>query len=266
MKKLHFIYKMKLTFDPPVYRHRFTLKCTPRTDARQEILELEEEIYPKEFLSEDEDSFGNLCVFGYAAGPHDCFSARIEGVARTGLSPAVPAGPEHMVGMYRYQTDSTRPGPSICSFAGTFHFKSGATALDKAYAFMDGLYGRFSYVQGVTGVSTTAEQALALGEGVCQDYSHILLSLCRMERIPCRYVVGMLEGEGLSHAWVEIYHDGGWVALDPTNHCPVGDQHIKISSGRDYRDCLINQGLFTGRSAQRQEISVAVNELQEEKW
>lgn len=111
-----------------------------------------------------------------------------------------------------------------------------------------------------TAIQTTAEEAMALGMGVCQDYSHILLSLCRMEHIPSRYVVGMLIGEGLSHAWVEICDNGHWIALDPTNNLIVDDQHIKISSGRDYQDCIINQGLFVGQTTQVQTIHVSVTE------
>ena len=103
---------------------------------------------------------------------------------------------------------------------------------------------------------------MALGKGVCQDYSHILLSLCRMEGIPCRYVVGMLIGEGASHAWVEICSEGRWIALDPTNNLVVDDQHIKISAGRDYQDCIINQGIFTGQTRQTQQILVSVKETE----
>ena len=96
---------------------------------------------------------------------------------------------------------------------------------------------------------------------MCQDYSHILISLCHMEKIPARYVVGMLEGEGLSHAWVEIYENGMWIGLDPTNDLVVGEQHIKVSSGRDYGDCTINQGIFTGAANQTQTASVVVEVL-----
>ena len=101
---------------------------------------------------------------------------------------------------------------------------------------------------------------MELGCGVCQDYSHILISLCHLAGIPARYVVGMLTGEGASHAWVEIYQDEKWYALDPTNNLIVDDEHIKISHGRDYRDCLINQGVFTGCAKQTQEIQVVVEE------
>lgn len=252
---------MKLTFDRPVEKHRFTLKCIPYTSERQEILDLCTDVYPKEFLSQSDDSFGNHCIFGYSEGQHDHFSVAVTGRARTGLSLSEPAGEDYQIGLYKYQTDCTRPGPCIRSFADQFHFSDTDASFYKAKMFMAALYERFQYVPGSTSIRTTAEQALDLGMGVCQDYSHILLSLCRLERIPCRYVVGMLMGEGLSHAWVEICQDGRWIALDPTNNLVVDDQHIKISAGRDYRDCIINQGLFVGQTTQHQEILVRVQEV-----
>ena len=90
------------------------------------------------------------------------------------------------------------------------------------------------------------------------DYAHILLSLCRMEGIPARYVVGMLTGEGASHAWVEIYDNRKWYALDPTNMLIVQDEHIKISSGRDSQDCRMNHGIMVGNAFQTQEVEVTV--------
>lgn len=261
MKELHFDYHMKLSFDSPVEKHRFTLKCIPRSSQRQEITEIEADIFPREFLSASEDSFGNSCIYGYSEGKHDHFYARVTGKARTGLSPWESAREEHRIGIYKYQTDYTRPGPALLAFAGTFSFAPGMSAFEKADAFMRRLHGSFQYVQGATDIHTTAEQAMALGQGVCQDYSHILLSLCRMEKIPARYVVGMLMGEGLSHAWVEVCSEGRWYALDPTNNLIVDDQHIRISKGRDYSDCIINQGIFTGLAAQKQEVSVTVTPL-----
>lgn len=261
MKKLHFSYKMTLTFSPPVKEHRFTIKCTPQSNDMQKITELKEEITPRNFSSKTKDSFGNLCVFGYADGEHSSFSVSTEGVAETGLSNHVSTAPEHMVGIYKYQTPHTAAGAELTAFHSEFNFKENTAPLEKAKTFMNELSTRFAYVQGVTGISTTAEQAWELKEGVCQDYSHILISLCRMEKIPARYVVGMLMGEGLSHAWVEVWQNGYWVALDPTNKCVVDDCHIKISCGRDYKDCLINQGIFTGKSAQRQDVGVTVTEI-----
>lgn len=260
MKYLKFLYSMQIRFEEPVREHRFTLKCIPLSDERQQINGLSIDVYPKEFLSMDEDSFGNSCIYGYEAGEHDHFSIIVTGDARTGLSDSIPAQDIYKIGIYKYQTDDTLPGEALSSFHDRIGISGYMSNLEKAKCYMDAVYENMSYVQGVTDVHTTAEQAFVLGQGVCQDYTHIMLSLCRMDNIPSRYVVGLLMGEGLSHAWIEIYEDGRWIALDPTNHLIVEDQHIKISNGRDFKDCTINQGLFTGRGAQKQQVRVKVTE------
>lgn len=260
MKDLHFEYRMTLNFDSPVKEHRFTLKCVPNSSVRQQIHNLAMDIYPKEFFASDMDSFGNYCIYGYSKGAHDHFAVSVTGTAQTGLAPAETAGETYQLGLFRYQTNYTRPGKHLLSFRNRFSIKDRMSNLEKALFFQEALYREFEYVPGITGIHTTAEEAMALGRGVCQDYAHILLSLCRMEKIPCRYVVGMLMGEGYSHAWVEIFHDGLWIALDPTNDLIVDDEHIKISCGRDYSDCIINQGLFTGQTTQTQTIHVSVSE------
>lgn len=260
MKELDFEYNMMLVFDSPVEKHRFTLKCFPYSDERQEISSLHTDVFPNEFLCNAKDSFGNACMYGYAEGKHDHFSVHVTGHAKTGLAPWETIGDLQSVSLYKYQTPYTKPGEALKAYRRQFTWDEGMSALDKAMVFMKQLYHDIRYVQGVTTVATTAEEALVLGQGVCQDYTHIMLSLCRMERIPSRYVVGMLMGEGLSHAWVDICSEGRWIALDPTNNLVVDTQHIKISSGRDYQDCMINQGVFTGFAAQDQHIQVSVKE------
>lgn len=260
MKELYFEYRMNLKFDSLVKKHSFTLKCIPSSDSRQHIDELQIKVFPNEYISSARDSFGNRTIYGYAEGQHDHFSFCVSGVASTGMSPFEPVAEDSNFVIYKYQTPLTVPGPYIRSFASRFSFPEDMGAYAKALAFMEELYSTFSYVSHVTGVKTSAEEAMELGKGVCQDYAHILLSLCRMERIPCRYVVGMLIGEGASHAWVEVCENGKWFALDPTNHLIVDDLHIKISSGRDSADCVVNQGVFTGFANQTQTISVHVEE------
>lgn len=261
MKELHFEYRMKLVFDNPVRQHRFTLKCVPESGERQKIMGLSIDVYPREFLADSTDSFGNYCIYGYSEKEHEHFSVSVTGTARTGLASSETAREAWQLGLFKYQTNYTRPGSCITSFYNSFSFEPEAGSLDKALAFQKKLHGEFQYAQGVTGIYTTAEEAMALGKGVCQDYAHILISLCRIERIPSRYVVGMLMGEGLSHAWVEVCDRGRWIALDPTNGLIVDDEHIKISSGRDYDDCIINQGIFVGQTTQTQTIHVSVTEL-----
>ena len=54
--------------------------------------------------------------------------------------------------------------------------------------------------------------------------------------------------------------EGKWYGLDPTNDVLVGENYIKISHGRDYNDCIVNKGVFTGMASQKQDIKVIVCE------
>ena len=262
MKELRFSYRMLLRFSEPVCQHRFTLRCTPLSGERQQIRGRRISVYPNEFTAEDMDAFGNRCIYGYAEGAHNHFSFSVSSTAYTGLQPYENAPSEVGAGAFKYQTAITRPGEALRSFSAQQKRLPDEGGLAFAVRLMHTLYGCMRYTPDVTTVQTTAEQAFAAGAGVCQDYAHILLSLCRIEHIPCRFGVGLLLGEGASHAWTEIWDSGRWYALDPTNDLIVDDQHIKISSGRDYQDCIINQGLFIGQARQEQQVCASVLEQQ----
>lgn len=264
MKTLHFTYKMQLKFSYPVEKHHFTLRCTPATDEMQQVWSLDMDIFPKDYLSQSQDSFGNICVYGYSGKPHQQFSLTVTGKVRTGMGKALAAGPEYKVGMFKAYTDMTRPGTALTAYGKSLREEMEEQAVsgnfERARYVMKKLHEKYQYVPGITGVETTAEEAFCQGCGVCQDYSHIMLALCRFMKIPCRYVAGMLIGEGFSHAWVEVYEDGYWYGLDPTNDLLVRDGHIKIAQGRDFADCRLNQGLMAGFAAQTQTVSVLVEE------
>ena len=113
------------------------------------------------------------------------------------------------------------------------------------------VHGAMSYAHGVTGVRTPAADALAAGKGVCQDYAHIMLALCRLCGLPARYVSGHLLGEGGTHAWVEVLlpdptDAGPLIAhpFDPTNGCIPGLTYITVAVGRDYGDVAPTSGTF----------------------
>lgn len=260
MKKLRFRYSLRIEFDAPITQHSFTVRSTVQSDERQNVLQQNIHILPKEFLCENRDSFGNIYFFGKAKKPHNVFEVVTKGIVLTGLAEGTKAEEEYKLGMFVSQTDYTKPNEELKEFFLKAGLGDKGTNLEKSFRIMENLKTNFAYVQGITDISTTAAQAFTLKKGVCQDYSHIMLSLCRMAGIPCRYVVGMLIGEGLSHAWVEIEDNGMWVGLDPTNGTQVFENHIKISHGRDYTDCLINQGVFTGDARQTQNVSVSVQE------
>ena len=129
---------------------------------------------------------------------------------------------------------------------------------------------RIRYDDSATGVTTTAAQAWEIGAGVCQDYSHTLLSILRGMGIPARYVSGYLHTEepavgepvvGESHAWVE-YWDEGWHAIDPTNDRAVGSAHVIVTRGRDYADVPPLKGIYAGGLSESLGVSVEITQLE----
>lgn len=112
----------------------------------------------------------------------------------------------------------------------------------------DWVYGAMHYQSAATTVDTTAAEALVIGRGLCQDYSHIMLALCRFVGLPARYVSGHLLGEGGSHAWVEVILPtaSGFsaFAFDPTNNRHPDLSYITVAVGRDYRDVSPTSGTF----------------------
>ncbi len=115
----------------------------------------------------------------------------------------------------------------------------------------DRVYQSMVYRHDVTSIHTTAAAALALGSGVCQDYAHIALALCRRCGLPARYVSGHLLGEGGSHAWIEVMvadpdRPSDWhaVALDPTHNRQAGLTYLTVATGRDYMDVAPMSGTY----------------------
>jgi transglutaminase-like putative cysteine protease len=115
----------------------------------------------------------------------------------------------------------------------------------------DWVYQSMTYRYGVTGVRTTAAEALALGAGVCQDYAHVMLALCRACGLPARYVSGHMLGQGGTHAWVEVVLPGPdgigdaiASAFDPTHASRGGLGYVKIAVGRDYSDVAPTSGTY----------------------
>jgi transglutaminase-like putative cysteine protease len=122
----------------------------------------------------------------------------------------------------------------------------------------DWVYQSMTYQHGVTGVRTTAAEALALGQGVCQDYAHVMLALARACGLPSRYVSGHLLGEGGSHAWVEVVlptKDGTGDAIastfDPTHASRGGLNYVTIAVRGDYSDVAPTSGTYVSAARGR---------------
>ncbi len=147
-------------------------------------------------------------------------------------------------------TTLTTPDEALHSVAATLRDEDGDD-LTLAERINLWVHGAMSYAHGVTGVHTPAAQALAAGHGVCQDYAHIMLVLCRLCELPARYVSGHLLGDGGTHAWVEVLLPDPTDAerlvarpFDPTNGCIPGLKYITVAVGRDYGDVAPTSGTF----------------------
>ena len=209
------------------------------------------------------DSFGSVVVTGYIPDPHEVFSYRVSGIAFVDNENTKP---EKFKPLYRFDSALTIPGPSIEALIEVCKKRIAllpdeASPIEIACEVMDEVYKAFTYTPGSTTIRTTAEEALTQGKGVCQDYAHVMLSVCRNVGLASRYIAGMLGGEGATHAWIEVYHEGRWVGLDPTHNRLIDDNYITIAHGRDYRDCMLDIGIFSGADVkQTQWVNVSVHE------
>jgi|FreactcultuFSWF8_1027224.scaffolds.fasta_scaffold00020_178 transglutaminase-like putative cysteine protease len=128
---------------------------------------------------------------------------------------------------------------------------------------------KITYTAGVTHVYSPASEAWHKGAGVCQDFSHVSLSILRSAGIPARYISGYLYtgdgniGEtviGESHSWVEAWV-GQWLPFDPTNGRPVAEDHVVVAKGRDYHDVSPLKGIFSGGASRKTDVVVSLTRL-----
>lgn len=114
--------------------------------------------------------------------------------------------------------------------------------------------GHFKYAKDVTLATSPIDDVLQQGQGVCQDFAHLMIALSRSLGIPARYVSGYIHRPGQeshSHAWCEVWlPDAGWCGLDPTNNREVDDHFIKVAIGRDFTDVPPNKGVYRGKASE----------------
>ena len=140
-----------------------------------------------------------------------------------------------------------------------------------AHTIMEHIFREFEYDTTTTSVTTHASEVLRNRTGVCQDFAHAMVVLCRALAIPARYVSGYffdttadhrLRGAQASHAWVEVYIDPfGWVGFDPTNNKIADETYIILARGRDYRDVAPISGSYFGAGKNIMRVSVSVDRL-----
>ena len=147
-----------------------------------------------------------------------------------------------------------------------------ADAWQAAQAVMRQIHEGFRDQSGATHAHTHMREVLKSRAGVCQDFAHVMLGLCRALKMPARYVSGylyngpadQLRGAQASHAWVEVFVPGlGWCGLDPTNARVVDGQYVKVAHGRDFADVSPLKGTYRGTAKRELTVDVLVTRLEE---
>ena len=243
MKRINFYYSTKLTFDDYVHNHSFALRIIPPETPSQINISCALNINPFVSTQQTIDAFGNNVTSGYLREDHRFLDFEIKGTAdidhtkyRTDYMPC-----------YLYQSEYTQPDSILKNFYDGIKGNCTGSASERAAYLSNVLSDTISYEKGSTDTKTTAAQAFMLKKGVCQDFAHILISLLRMDGIAARYIAGLAFCDGETHSWVEYWTGDHWEGIDPANNCPISDDYLVISQGRDFRDCAIDRGVMFGK-------------------
>lgn len=167
--------------------------------------------------------------------------------------------------LYRRFTPLTEPGRGVKSLVAQLG-KSPSLDLDTLHALMNLIADTVVYDTEPTNVNTRAEEAVALGHGVCQDHAHVFLSAARLIGFPARYASGymmMLDriDQDAGHAWAEAWVEGlGWVGFDASNRVCPDERYIQVATGLDYREAGPLTGVMYGGENDSLSVSVQVQQ------
>ncbi len=237
--------------------YHFMLRCTPHEEEGfQRCMELNLRLLNGSRVASSLDCVGNRVHCGSFRVEHDLFVISMCGEVECGDYAIAEAAPNPV---YALQSHYTHPDDSIKGLAAQVLEVSSPLELALGLSSMITLH--LNYCAGATSVATLASEALALGSGVCQDYSHLLLSMCRSSGLYARYVMGYVMGEGETHAWVEVWSDGVWYGIDPTHNTIVKEGYIKVAHGRDAADCSVVRGMRRGVSNSESTVRVIVERI-----
>ena len=241
----------------------------PVNDSRQIVVDFEIEVNPRVPIQSRLDYYGNRVHFFHIPELHRALfietRSRVvtyqtpepQPVFATELATLRPHFFEFLVPTRRVPLD--RDWPTEINYPQPRPDESLVTYIETLTRY---IHDTFAYDGNATHVNTPIEEFFRNRAGVCQDYAHAMLALCRSVGIPARYVSGYLHvgvGAEGSHAWVEVYLPGsGWIGFDPTNGTIVDEQYVKVAHGKDYDDCPPLRGLRRGGGQERLMVSLHV--------
>jgi transglutaminase-like putative cysteine protease len=254
-------------------------RMTPVASAHQEVVDASLRVTPGAVQSTYRDYFGTIVTTFDLHEPHDrlevvalatikTFAEEYESNSLTRselLSPRV----RDEFAEYLAPTSRTTIAASVLEELGGMDIV-GEDVSGTAHAIVDWVRERVAYVRGATLVSSTAQEVWEEQKGVCQDLTHVTISLLRGVGIPARYVSGYLHSKpdaligetivGESHAWVEFFA-GAWMGIDPTNAEGIGIHHVMVAKGREYGDVPPLKGIYRGGPSSALGVAVEVTRI-----
>jgi transglutaminase-like putative cysteine protease len=268
-------------YDPAVRESVMEVRMNPRTDFRQRCLSFNLNIEPRANMMVYRDFYGNAVNHFDIPERHRRIDITAQAIVDV-LPARIPTGGE--AGDWGDLDAEVQDGDYWEMLLPSF-FAKPTELLEKLALELDlrrrekplallqqlntRLYELFDYAPNTTKVDSPIDDALETRSGVCQDFAHIMITLVRQLKIPCRYVSGYLYHEdksrdrspaGATHAWVEAYlGEYGWMGFDPTNNLEGCDRHIRVAVGRDYADVPPTRGVYKGGA--ESELSVMVSVL-----
>ena len=264
---------------PSPVRHCVMALCMkPLEDRRQRLLYFESATDPPASLNPASDSFGNTKHLLNLHREHDSLeivaSARVEMAASVPLPGSLGPGAWKEMRSWKrsfahwdftHPSVFARPCPALGAFVERLRIRPGDDPLEALLRLSDLLHHNFAYVPGSTSAISPIDHILESGQGVCQDYAHVMIAIARSWGVPARYVSGYLFAdteageapESATHAWVEcLLPDLGWTSFDPTNRSIPDHRHVRVAVGRDYRDVSPTRGVLAGQGESSLEVRV----------
>jgi transglutaminase-like putative cysteine protease len=270
-------------YERPVRESLMELWMQPQKGARQRLVSFDLDIDPAAQVFSYADSFGNAVYHFDVPQPHD----KLTIIARSAVETEAPAElPLHLdMGEWdRMKSEFVRG--ECFDFLRPHGFVRTTEMLERFIVDHDldalrrqdplsalrrlneTLYQAFDYEPGVTDADSPIDLALEARRGVCQDFAHIMLAICRAWGLPARYVSGYLftdrdagdrSDPDATHAWVEVFLPSlRWVGFDPTNNMLTGERHVAVAVGRDYGDVTPSRGVYKGDSDSQLAVGVSV--------
>lgn len=227
------------------------LRCLPAEEAFQQIHCEDFKLTDSFWHRKGQDGFGNRVVSGGTSDRHSILEYTSSGIVKTSTYCIPDANPHPM---FRLPSPLTMPDEDMRMLMPVLT----GDVLTDCRSIASRVHEHIDYTPGATTILTCAGDVFRLKRGVCQDYAHLMIALCRMAGLHARYVCGLMQGEGSTHAWVEVHDGQCWYAFDPTNNTAIATGYIKLAHGRDALDCPVSRGTYIGITTEEITISTKV--------